>query len=397
MPESCLKILLIENDQEYAAQVRALLSQIPGFTCDLEVSEGLLPGLDRLAKVEFDAVLVDASLPESHGLDAVAALCMHAPGVPLIILSGMDDQAMALRAVHIGAQDYLVKSRLDGEELHRSIRCAVIRQRIRADATAGDGNSPAGRVIGCIGAKGGVGTTTIACHAALELKRLSGQRVLLADLDMAGASVGFQTRVESTYSMLDAAGDLLRLDASFWDKVVGDGPEEMEVLPLAGPVCSGEALRADRIRYVIRFLRTVYPWVVLDLGRLSPFSADLLSDLSDLLLTTTFEMAAVRDCRRVVNRLAGLGFESRQVTLVVNQVPKLDCAAAREISKVLGIPHAVIVPQGSAGLLDSKNTVRLPVARLASRLAGIEPVAAPVWKWLPFLGSYTRNRQLKTA
>jgi Flp pilus assembly CpaE family ATPase len=392
-----LKVLLIESDSAYAAQVRDMLSQAQGQAFDLQWSEALLPGLDRLAKTNSDVVLIDTSLPGCHGLDAVEALRMHAPAVPIVILSDLDSEALALRAVQIGAQDYLVKSKLDPDLLYRSLRCAIVRQKSQADCTKPESPGPPVRVIGCIGAKGGVGTTTVACHSGLELKRQTGQRVLLADLDVSGAALGFLTGAKSTYSILNAADDLLRLDKDFWEKVVGNGPEDLEVLPLAAPISSDEQIRPDRIRYVLRFLRTVYPWVVLDLGRLSPFTAGLLSDLTDLLLITTYDLAAVRDTRQVVYRLAEMGFESRRVTLVVNQVSKMDCVAALEVSKALGIQSSIIVPAGPAGLFDTKGGVRPRMARLAANLAGLEEKPA-AWKYFPFLaGFYARNRLLKTA
>jgi pilus assembly protein CpaE len=221
--------------------------------------------------------------------------------------------------------------------------------------------------------------------------------VLLADLDMSGASVGFMTRAKSTYTILDAANDLLRLDQSFWEKVVCNGPRELEILPLAAPVCSEEQIRSDRIRYVLRFLRSIYPWIVLDLGRLSPLTASLLSHLTDLLLITTYDLAAVRDTRQVVHRLAEMGFESRRVTLIVNQVPKMDCVAALEVSKVLGIQSSIVVPEGTAGLFEGKSGIRPQLARLAARLAGLEQKPA-AWKYFPFLAGFSaKNRQLKTA
>jgi len=397
MPEPCLKVLLIESDSTYAAHVRDMLSQVQGQSFDLQWSDALLPGLDRLAKGAFDVVLIDTNLPECHGLDALEALRMHAPAVPIVVLSGVDSEALALRAVQIGAQDYLVKIRLEPDLLYRSLRYAIVRQKSQADCARTESQGPPVRVIGCVGAKGGVGTTTVACHSGLELKRRTGQRVLLADLDMSGASVGFLTQVKSTYTILDAANDLLRLDQSFWEKVVGNGPGDLEVLPLAAPICSEEQMRSDRIRYVLRFLRSLYPWVVLDLGRLSPFTASLLSDLTDLLVITTFDLAAVRDTRQVVHRLAEMGFESRKVTLVVNKVPKMDCLAAMEVAKVLGIQSSVILPEGATSLFDTKSGIRPQVARLAARLAGLED-KAPVWKYFPFLaGLSAKNRQLKTA
>jgi Flp pilus assembly CpaE family ATPase len=392
-----LKVLLIESDSAYAAQVRDMLSEAQGQSFDLQWSEALLPGLDRLAKTNPDVVLIDTSLPDCHGLDAVEALRMHAPAVPIVILSAQDSEALALRAVQIGAQDYLVRSKLDPESLYRSLRYAIVRQKSQADCARPETLGPPARVIGCIGAKGGVGTTTLTCHSSLELKRRTGQRVLLADLDMSGAAVGFLTGAKSTYTILDAANDLLRLDPTFWEKVVSNGPGDLEILPLAAPICSEEQIRPDRIRYVLRFLRSVYPWIVLDLGRLSPFTASLLSDLTDLLLITTFDLAAVRDTRQVVNRLAEMGFESRRVTLIVNQVPRMDCTEALEVAKMLGIQSSIIVPEGPAGLFDGKSGIRPQITRLAAMLAGLEE-KPPAWKYFPFLaGLYGKNRQLKTA
>jgi len=394
---SGLRILLIEADAEYANQLRDTLSRAPGALCELHVAEGLLPGLDCLARNEFDVVLIDTSLPDCHGLDAVEALRMHAPAVPIVVLSGVDSEALALRAVLIGAQDFLVKSKLEPDSFSRSLRYAIVRQKSKADYTRVESQGSSAQVIGCLGAKGGVGTTAIACHFGLELKRQTGHRVLLADLDMSGGALGFRTGAKSAYTILEAANDLLRLDQTLWERVVSTGPEELEILPLAGPICSEEHIRTDRIRYVIRFLRSIYPWIVLDLGRLSPLTASLLSDLTELLLVTEYEVAAVRETRQVVDRLAEMAFESRQVTLVVNKVPKMDCVAALEISKALGIPFSTIIPEGAADLSDTKSAIRPPLSRLAARVAGLEEKPS-AWRYFPFLaGLNSRYRQLKTA
>jgi pilus assembly protein CpaE len=397
MPEPCLKILLIENDPADAALIQNLLSEGEGLGFYLEWVQALLPGLDQLAKGDVDVVLADLRLPDIHGLDAVATLRMHAPAVPIVLLSEVNSDALALRAVQIGAQDFLVKSRLDSELLSNRLLCAIARQKSQTGSAKAEAQISPVRAIGCLGAKGGVGTTTIACHTALELKRQTGQRVLVVDLNMSGGSVDLMTQVKSTYSIVDAANDLLRLDRSFWEKVVLKGPEDLEILPLAAPICSEEQIRSDRIRYVLRFVRSLYPWIVIDLGRLSPFSAGLLAELTDLLLVTTFDLASVTETRRAVDSLAEMGFESRLVTLVVNRVPKSDGVAAREVSKMLGIPASFMLPEGSAGLRDSKSSVRSQVARLAANLAGLTQ-DPPAWKRFLFpAASSAKNRQLKIA
>jgi diguanylate cyclase (GGDEF)-like protein len=85
--------------------------------------------LKRLHEEEFDLALIDLSLPDAVGLDALNRVQAAAPSTPIIVLSGTQDEPLALRAVKAGAQDYLVKGQTDGGTLHRAIRYAIERKR----------------------------------------------------------------------------------------------------------------------------------------------------------------------------------------------------------------------------------------------------------------------------
>src|ERR1051326_2979720 len=83
----------------------------------------------RLGEQRFDAVLSDLTLPDSHGYETFQKLRRHIPGMPVVLLSGVDDERLAAKAVRDGAQDYLVKGRLDGQALSRAIYYAIERHR----------------------------------------------------------------------------------------------------------------------------------------------------------------------------------------------------------------------------------------------------------------------------
>ena len=91
--------------------------------------DALLPGLDRLARGDIDLVLLDISLPDSHGLEGLNAIRKHAAAVPVVLLTGLDNESMALEAVLAGAQDYLVKGAVVGSALARTLRHVIVRQR----------------------------------------------------------------------------------------------------------------------------------------------------------------------------------------------------------------------------------------------------------------------------
>src|SRR5207249_9372693 len=81
-------------------------------------------------EVDFDLVLLDFVLPDSMGLDTFTSMLAQAPHSPIIILSGLDDEALAIEALRLGAQDYLVKGEVDSNLLVRSIRYAIERKRV---------------------------------------------------------------------------------------------------------------------------------------------------------------------------------------------------------------------------------------------------------------------------
>lgn len=130
MDDERIKILLIEDDPDYAQIIEMMLIKEMGNLFDLECAQLLKAGLERLAEGETDVVLLDLSLPDSMGLDTFSAVYAEASGVPIVVLSCLDDEDLATEAVNEGAQDYLVKDRVDSNLLSRSIRYAIGRKEI---------------------------------------------------------------------------------------------------------------------------------------------------------------------------------------------------------------------------------------------------------------------------
>jgi PAS domain S-box-containing protein len=122
-----LSVLLIEDNPGDARLIREMLADVPAGRVRLQHAERLAAGLERLDSA--DVVLLDLSLPDSHGLETFQRLRDAAPRVPVVVLTGLDDETVAVRAVQEGAQDYLPKGQVDGQLLVRSMRYAIERKR----------------------------------------------------------------------------------------------------------------------------------------------------------------------------------------------------------------------------------------------------------------------------
>ena len=124
-----MRILLIEDNPGDIRLLQEYLNE--GSACRFQVTQAgrLSRGLERLAEARFDAVLLDLSLPDSHGLDTLVRLHEAAKDVPIVVLTGIEDESLGVRLIQAGAQDYLVKGSVTGPLLVRSLRYAVERKR----------------------------------------------------------------------------------------------------------------------------------------------------------------------------------------------------------------------------------------------------------------------------
>jgi two-component system, sensor histidine kinase len=122
-----IEILLIEDNPGDARLIKEFLGET-GLAFELDWVESLSQGLKRLDGK--DAILLDLTLPDSNGLDTFKKIHFEAPALPIIVLTGNDDDALSSKALQEGAQDYLVKGQVSGQILARSIRYAIERKRI---------------------------------------------------------------------------------------------------------------------------------------------------------------------------------------------------------------------------------------------------------------------------
>ena len=125
-----LRLLVVEDNPADADFIHEMLPQAGPAGFEIESVARLSEALTRLESKDIDIVLLDLGLPDSQGLQTFHTLRKVAPDIPVIVLTGNDDQELAVAAVRHGAQDYLVKGRIDGDLLVRAARYALERERL---------------------------------------------------------------------------------------------------------------------------------------------------------------------------------------------------------------------------------------------------------------------------
>ncbi len=123
-----IRILLVEDDHDAIQIIEGLIS-IEGDAFEIESVDNLALALNRTGKGDIDLILLDLALPDSQKLDTLISMQQNSPNLPIVVLTGSNDESLALKAVQLGAQDYLFKGQFSSQLLTRSVRYAIERKR----------------------------------------------------------------------------------------------------------------------------------------------------------------------------------------------------------------------------------------------------------------------------
>jgi signal transduction histidine kinase len=128
MSSAAIEVLLVEDNLGDARLMSEALKEAPAGQFQLTHVRRLSEALEYLWEKTCSVVLLDLGLPDSHGIDALVLVRAQAPGVPIVVLTGFQDEAVGDQALKEGAQDYLVKGQADGKQVARSLRYAIARK-----------------------------------------------------------------------------------------------------------------------------------------------------------------------------------------------------------------------------------------------------------------------------
>lgn len=344
-------ILLVEDSPTDAEWVLDCLEG-SGKNYRIEHASRLAEAAARLQNARPDLILLDLMLPDSAGLQTFAELHRCAPEAALVVLSGLGDETLARHAVRAGAQDFLVKGRTPPEILVRSLDYALERQRSLVRLR----QSPQrlGKLIAFIGAKGGVGTTTVAASVAIALARRSN--VILAELESLGCGLAgvFRLRTATNPAWSAETPDSEQVRRQLWKL-----PSGLRVL--TGPPPDREITPAQ-VEAVTDALRAAADHLVMDLAsRASPTHAALLRRADRIVLVLEREPASVAaGCRLLEYLRTTCKLEGLIEAVVVNRVALACPLPLEDIERELQIPLLAVIPP-NADLCVQARRAGVPV------------------------------------
>ena len=290
---------------------------------------------------------------------------------PIVLITSSLDGQLMLEAMRAGASECVV------EPLTSQALDAALRRVIK------DTGASACQVFAFVGAKGGVGTTTLAVNTAATLSRGTKGDVLMVDLHHSHGDAAVFLAAEPRFSVIDALENSHRMDDALFRSLIEQTKSGIDLLASADRVLHA-AVDSARTRALLEFVTRRYRYVVLDVPRSDVSVLDALENVTSLIVVGSQELGALKNAARMTQTF-GHRYGSNRVKFVVNRFDSRADIGQAEIEKVVGM-SAHLLPSDYRTAVDGLNTGR-PIAldkdqrlsrafrSLASELAG---VAKPV-------------------
>jgi pilus assembly protein CpaE len=331
-------------------------------SCGLRVTLSKVEELGSLAQPGApQPALVILDMRERPSLPpAVGMLRRQHPSTGVVIVAAALEPGLMLEAMRAGVTEFL-SAPVTADDLH----AAVIR------VTAASAPTSSGEVFAFLGAKGGVGTTTVATNVATALAQLAGGSTLLIDLHLAYGDAAVYLGTEPRFSVVDALENVHRLDKAFLGGLVGHAKGGLSLLA-SSDRASATPVDATRVRGLIEAAGRHYRYVVLDVPR-SDVTLDALEPASRIVIVANQELATVRAATRLAATLRQRYGKDR-LAVVVSRFDQHSEIGSADVERVLGSPVAHTFPSNYRVALEALNAGRPVVLdnhnKLAAALTG---------------------------
>jgi MinD-like ATPase involved in chromosome partitioning or flagellar assembly/CheY-like chemotaxis protein len=343
-----IRVLLVEDDEEDYTLIRDLLREEAADQFEIDWASSYDGAVVQSREQPYDAFLVDYRLGRRSGLDLLCGALKGGRVGPVIIVTGHDMHEIDVEARKLGAAGFLVKSELSSKHLARTLRYAV-----EAFATKGSEPVPAvepgprraGRVIAVVGAKGGVGTTTVVANIACALR---ARDLSVCAIEMRGDH-GNLSRLLDVVPLSDI-GALLKLDAAEIDDASFQSnlalqPDGLRVLPAPRLAEEFGEIRAEHARAIVETALRSFDLVVIDLpSSASAANREVLGLADAVALVLEKDSCAVSAAGAMLSLLESWQVRAPIGSVVVTRTALPESQSVAQINSELGLKRLGVVP-----------------------------------------------------
>jgi pilus assembly protein CpaE len=337
--------------------------------------------------VDMVCVELDELNPE-RTLASMKGLLEKNPAIEVFLTAARTDPQVMLEAFRIGIKEFFP------QPIHRKeFDAAVSRLKERFKLKGRQSNAKGGKIAAFLGAKGGIGTSTLAVNLAMSLRSLHQEKhVALVDLNLDDSDLPLFLDLKPAKGFRDLASDLSRLDATFVQSIMSKHQSDLHLLQsgVSGAQgATGEQTPEGAALHTLDVMRSMYDHVFVDCGHtLSHETREALDFSSMVFLVTTLSLPAIRRTKQYLQVMRSAGFDHDKVRIVVNRYQSSDIELLQHAENLFEQKAGWLVPNDypiassslNKGVPLTEHAPRAPLTQWyvtqAATLAGDQPLKA---------------------
>lgn len=390
MPEKT-RVLVVDDIAETRENIRKLLQ----FEADIEVVGAARTGKEAVQltdELNPDVVLMDINMPDMDGITATEMIRQRNPVPQIVILSVQGDPNYMRRAMLAGARDFLTKPPMADELISAVRRAGEMARLERSKSTQVAMPSTAsvktsfgtgltdGRIIMVYSPKGGTGVTTLAVNLAITLNN-DETKAVLVDGNLQFGDVAVFLNEQGKNTILDLAPRADELEPEIVESVlIKHASSGLRILAAPSRPEHADHVSSDQFSKLLKYLRQVYAYVIIDTSHLLNDITLSALDISDIVvLVVTQDIPAIKNARLFLDLLGTIGVSRNHICFVMNRYDKRISITPEKVSEnlkqeivgVVPLDERIVIPSVNRGVPFMVDNMTQPCARAVFSLAEV--------------------------
>lgn len=299
---------------------------------------------------EQDVLLVELDSDPEAGLDLIRQAASATDSVTVMAYSCSKDADLVVRCMQVGAREFLAVP-LNSEQLSQALQRAASRR----PESSTQRPRRRGRNVAFLGAKGGVGSTTLAANYALALQKETKEDVCLVDLNTQLGDAALSLGLEPKFSVLDALESASRLDYDFLSALLAEHPSGLSVLAGPDSYQPGRVSDSYALETLLDLLGQNFSYTVLDAGVGGEYTSTAVQRADLVYLIIQADVATVRNAQRLISHFQATVGTGPRMELVMNRVGAKEQLSQAQVENTLGAKVRWSVPNDFRRIQDAHN------------------------------------------
>ncbi len=354
-----INVIIIDENEESRKHIKGILNRI--HRLNIEEAGDFDNGLKSIKKVKPDITILNLFPSEENALNLARKITLNYPETVLFVTAPQAAPDIIIQAMRAGAREFLMQP-LNKDELIEAVNSIIRSKKQKSDKIS------KGKIITVHGAKGGVGTTTIATNIASVLSKYEKKDVILFDLNLKLGNSALFFDVKPQYSIIDVANNIDNIDTTLFKNTLPTHSSGVRILIGPSRIEEAESINATHIEQILSLFRDIFEFIIIDTNSVfDEVNIKALDEADTILTVSTLDVPSIYNTRRCLDLFQRMGYDKEKVLLILNRYSTFDEIDVKVIEKTVDYPIFWRIPNQSYSQILKSINAGTPISLMMPR------------------------------